>query len=290
MVTRRTVQLGSQVTNHSVGRHLRAVTRKLRASSRIGFLLGISCLTLAACGLPSGTGNLGAAGPGHLVPVGGLAGITCRSPSNCTAVGSGASTLVEHWNGSAWSLVKSPAPPGTVVWNLESVVCPSNSSCWAVGDTGVAATDHTRTLIEHWDGSSWAIVKSPNSRVGGYLMSVACTSTVDCVAVGWDNWDPGATLVEQWNGSTWSIVPSPSPGQAGSLSSVACTSATSCIAVGRYNKVDSSYILVERWNGSTWSVSSPAEPNWQSASDRAARRPTANLTVSLVSVLQTAPL
>lgn len=128
------------------------------------------------------------------------------------------------------------------------------------------ATDHTRTLIEHWDGVSWSIVKSPNSVVGGYLMSVACTSTIDCFAVGWDNWDPGATLIEHWNGSTWSIVPSPTRGHDGSLSSVACTSATSCMAVGEYDEPGSSHSLAERWNGLAWSVLIPAEPDWRTAS------------------------
>jgi hypothetical protein len=106
--------------------------RKVRGGqSRFGRLALRLAIIVALCGVfyIVSPHFLSAAAPRHLVPVGQLTGVTCTSPSNCTATGSGASTLVEHWNGSAWSIVKSQAPPNTVVWNLDSVVCPSSSSC-----------------------------------------------------------------------------------------------------------------------------------------------------------------
>jgi hypothetical protein len=69
-------------------------------------------------------------------------------------------TLIEHWNGHAWSIVTSPSP-----WSagsmLNGVVDISASDAWAVG---VYSNNHftSQTLTEHWNGSSWSVVKSPN--------------------------------------------------------------------------------------------------------------------------------
>src|SRR5581483_4697048 len=86
------------------------------------------------------------------------------------------------------------------------------SDCWAVGD--YYGTDLlAQTLIEHWDGTSWAIVSSPNISTAdhNFLLGVTCVSASDCWAVGYyanDNFLP-QTLVERWDGTSWAIVSSP---------------------------------------------------------------------------------
>ncbi|MGH8092566.1 MAG: hypothetical protein ACREIF_03725, partial [Chthoniobacterales bacterium] len=82
-------------------------------------------------------------------------GVTCASASDCWAVGEYeddtvcSHPLIEHWNGTSWSIATSPDPgPETV---LTSVTCASASDCWAVG------SGSTQALIEHWDGTSWSI-------------------------------------------------------------------------------------------------------------------------------------
>jgi len=80
-----------------------------------------------------------------------LAGISCLSTSDCTAVGyfdsaDGAqivaSTLVEQWDGTAWSLVTSPDPftNGQIIDDdaLLAVSCVSAADCTAVGYDGRA--------------------------------------------------------------------------------------------------------------------------------------------------------
>ena len=62
-------------------------------------------------------------------------------------------TLVEHWNGSAWSVVPSPNAPGTRSNSLVSVSAVAANDVWAVGYSLIGFTH--QTLIEHWDGSSW---------------------------------------------------------------------------------------------------------------------------------------
>ena len=65
------------------------------------------------------------------------------------------------------------------------MTCVSASDCWAVGyyDAGSAY----QTLIERWDGTSWAIVTSPNTSAtqDNYLNGVTCASASDCWAVGY---------------------------------------------------------------------------------------------------------
>jgi len=117
-----------------------------------------------------------------------------------------------------------------------------------------------KTLIEHWNGSRWAIMSSPSpdAFAGGWinLNAVSCPSTTSCVAVGVSGREPfgpsGHSLVERWNGSHWSVMSSRNPpgSMYAMLAGVACPSTTSCFAIG-----DSGKPLVEHWNGrGGWSI------------------------------------
>jgi hypothetical protein len=192
--------------------------------------------------------------------------VSCTSTTSCFAVGayseigSGARlTLVERWDGTSWAIVPSPNPPDVPQSVLTDVSCTSTTSCFAVGWFGhIEGPRDTliETLVERWDGASWAIVPSPNPGVQETeLFGVSCTSTTNCFAVGdtGDEQGPFHTLVERWNGTTWAIVPSPSPtaiGESSPLYGVSCTSTTSCFAVGYFG----SGTLVERWDGRSWAI------------------------------------
>src|SRR5204862_4161737 len=97
-----------------------------------------------------------------------LNNVTCTSSSDCWAVGYSNvggldRTLIERWNGSSWSLVMSPNTNTTGYNYLHRVTCASASECWAVGESIDNNFVFQRTLIERWDGSTWAIVPSPNA-------------------------------------------------------------------------------------------------------------------------------
>src|SRR5258706_2571034 len=64
-------------------------------------------------------------------------------------------------SGAIFSFVQSPSPTpqGNV---LNAVVALSPSDAWAVGFKGSSNVNESRTLIEHWDGSRWTVVSSPN--------------------------------------------------------------------------------------------------------------------------------
>src|SRR5207302_828192 len=68
-----------------------------------------------------------------------LNAVTCNSTSDCWAVGyydSGNGTdqtLIEHWDGTSWSIITSSATLPVESNLLYGVTCPSASQCWAVG-------------------------------------------------------------------------------------------------------------------------------------------------------------
>jgi hypothetical protein len=156
---------------------------------------------------------------------------------------------VEHWNGTTWLIVTSPDPSGSTFATLYGVACPNTTSCYAVGSYRASST--TKTLVEHWNGTIWSIVTSPNpSSSFSIIEGVSCPSTTSCNAVGSYSTSSGyKTLVEQLNGTSWSIVASPNPTGATDsfLYGVACPSITNCFAVGNYSAHASDYTLIERY-------------------------------------------
>jgi hypothetical protein len=90
-------------------------------------------------------------------------------------------TLVEHWDGIAWSVVPSPNIGDMSL--LRSVAAVATDDVWAVGYYYIGST--TRTLTEHWDGSQWHIVSSLSP--GAYTnmrWDVTAVATNDVWAVG----------------------------------------------------------------------------------------------------------
>jgi len=84
-----------------------------------------------------------------------------------------------------WSTVSSPNVNTGVISNvLSSVSAVASNDVWAVGYNLLypnTATYHT--LTEHWDGSQWAIIPSPNQD-SSQLYGVAAAGTNDVWAVG----------------------------------------------------------------------------------------------------------
>lgn len=200
-----------------------------------------------------------------------LFGVSAISASNIWAVGFSFSsgnpqkTLVEHWNGSKWKIVARPSP-GTAGNNLSSVVALNTNNVWAVGSTNNTG-GYSQTLIEHWNGSAWSIVSSPNiGTESNNLTGITAVSKNDLWTVGsYTDADMGLseTLIEQWNGATWSVVASPNPGVGMNyLTSVSAVSANKIWAVGSAFSSNSltSQTLIEYWNGSTWSVVNSSGP------------------------------
>src|SRR5207302_5459658 len=132
-----------------------------------------------------------------------LSGVAAVSANDVWAVGnsgsqkSGGQALIEHWNGSTWSVVTSPNP-GSIYNTLYGVTTVSATDAWAVGFY-VNTTGVTQTLIEHWNGSTWQVVKSPSpATMNNELFNVAAVSASDVWAVGYSTNNPsGQTPIDQ---------------------------------------------------------------------------------------------
>ena len=118
-------------------------------------------------------------------------------------------TLIERWNGTSWSSVKSPnATNGYNLLNGVAVVAAND--VWTVGQAANGST--YKTLVEHWNGTKWSIVSSPNVVAeSSVLTAISVLSANDIWAVGYssDTSFHNHSLTMHWNGAAWSIVSSP---------------------------------------------------------------------------------
>ncbi len=194
--------------------------------------------------------------------------------------------LVEHFNGTSWSIQTTPATAG----KLNGVAAVSATDVWAVGGTGSA------DLIENFNGTTWSVVQAPSPGTSApSLGGISAISSTDIFAVGgvgkgnfpqvlqfngtsWtslanlptgiataaidavsatDVWTVGGGSIWNFNGTNWSEVAS---GLGGDLSAISGTSANDLFAVGETISTTDEP-LVEQWNGTSWSVVTSANPS-----------------------------
>ena len=69
--------------------------------------------------------------------------------------------------------------------SLNGIAAVSADDIWAVGGGDFDTTGSSATLIEHWDGTSWTIVSSPDpGTASNALAAVTALSDGTVVAVG----------------------------------------------------------------------------------------------------------
>jgi hypothetical protein len=114
--------------------------------------------------------------------------VQVNSPTDVWAVGDqgvidgASSTLIEHWNGTAWSIVPSPSPGSD--GNLTGVTTSNAANdVWAVGSDEPAGTTQAQTLTLNWNGTAWVSVASPDASSGSSVLNSVATT-------------PGATIVQ----------------------------------------------------------------------------------------------
>ena len=213
-----------------------------------------------------------------------LFGVSCPSEDSCTAVGGYQTggppemTLVEHWDGTSWTIQTSPNQTssdevGHDQDELRSVSCTSANSCVAVGSWTFHAgqpDQGTTTLAASWDGTTWTLDPAPPLSAGassGGVLAVTCTSATSCEAVGTVDSTPGqqAPLADHWDGSAWTVQTTQQPaGSSGSnFYGVSCASATACTAVGDLYTTNGGVrlTLAERWDGSSWTIQTTPNPS-----------------------------
>ena len=128
-------------------------------------------------------------------------------------------TLVQHYDGTAWSVVASPSPGAqqNILYGVSSV---AEGDAWAVG-TQKDASGVWHTLTEHWNGSAWSVVPAVDTgSSGNNFYAVAAISSTSVYATGQQSGTgfPSPALAEHWNGSSWSVLSTPSDSGGSDLS------------------------------------------------------------------------
>jgi hypothetical protein len=143
-------------------------------------------------------------------------------------------TLIEHFDGNAWSVVPSPSP-GALQNILFGVTAISDTDVWAVG----AQQDRNglwHTLAERWNGTVWEVVPAADSGTSGnHFYAVKAVSSNDVYAVGQQAGTgfPNRALIEHWDGFTWKVVSDPADISATALLLGLTASASSVTVVGQ---------------------------------------------------------
>jgi hypothetical protein len=187
-----------------------------------------------------------------------LAAVASISASDVWAVGSAdnaagnAQPLAEHWDGTAWSIVPTPA---VVTGTLFGVAAISSTDVWAGGGFLLSRRGNT-AQFEHWNGRKWSVAKSP-AVAAATIFGMAAVSSADVWAV--ESVISGGiaqTFIEHWNGKTWAVVPSPdASGQNNHLDGVTAISASDVWAVGDFQNASGVFqTLTEHWDGTAWSI------------------------------------
>jgi hypothetical protein len=186
-----------------------------------------------------------------------LHGVFARTNTDAWAVGQQfvgagqppAPPAIYHWNGTAWSLVSSPALPQAGA--LVAVSASSATDAWAVG--GVKVGRHGGvTLFEHWNGTAWSVDTADS--VSGGMGAVLDLSPTNAYAVGHAN----GSILEHWDGTSWSTVTLPDAGfgTLGGLQTISATSASDIWLVG----TSAGQAEALHFNGTAWSVVPMAQP------------------------------
>ena len=184
-----------------------------------------------------------------------LLGVAAAGTNDVWAVGTrDGSTFAAHWNGTTWSVVASPdgGPNGNFLWGVTALAA---NNAWAVGYS-LDSNNVQHTLIEHWDGTAWTIVASPNAGAGSNLIGVTAITAGDLWAVGSyvDNGGHDQAWSVHWDGSGWSPVPIVTGAESSTLRGVSAVSSTDVWAVGAVEPIAGapSVALVLHWNGTYW--------------------------------------
>lgn len=268
-----------------------AASPAARATPRpVGEFVSVSCLSASECmavGRAPRTVN-GIASTGALaewwngkrwtvektaVPLGAdliqVYAVSCAASNFCVMVGNYVDPndniflMAEVWNGSTWTVAKTPRPKSTAspaVSSFGGVSCPRVDRCVAVGYYRPSAGPD-EAFIET-GGTSWAIAtnKAPG---GGGLDGVSCVSAAACMAVG-DSENASATkvfnLAEVLTTTGWKVTTTPNGGsEENSLLGVSCTASAACVAVGVEGASTFALSLMD-WDGKRWSLAKVSPP------------------------------
>jgi len=192
---------------------------------------GVSRAAASTCGsLNRGSGA--PAGAGELSNTAFVSAGESWAVGDLTSQGTANRTLIERFNGSAWSVVSSPNQgSGNNTLNGVSMI---PGAGWAVG---YAQSGLYQPLAQHWDGTKWSLVSPGNSTSDALFNGVDTLADGSAWAVGFQLTADGTrhTLIQHASGGALTTVASPNDGTSATdntLVAVGGTQATGLWAVG----------------------------------------------------------
>ena len=168
-----------------------------------------------------------------------LQAVSMPSPGKAWAVGDFINgrfqqqTLIEHFNGTTWSVVPSPSP-GALQNILYGVAAITDTDVWAVG-AQQDANNLWHTLTEHWNGSTWSVVNAVDAGTNGnqfYAIKALATNNVYAVGQQSGAGFPSQALIEHWDGKSWTVVSGPADASASALPLGVTATSSSLVLVG----------------------------------------------------------
>ena len=212
--------------------------------------------------------------------------VAASSASDAWAVGEQSSgtkihhSLIEHWNGTAWSVVAGPNEgvlnavldfgPGNAWAFADFAVLHWNGTAWSVVSGAYPALAvsadspndiwgiYRNDQVTHYNGTSWSVYTL--SAPGGtpVFESVEALSPSDVWVAGTDGTGP---VLDHFNGTSWQAVTLPSSFSSYGLNAITAKS-DSDIWVFSNTGSPQRPLLLGNWNGSSWTTSpSPLPPN-----------------------------
>jgi hypothetical protein len=172
-------------------------------------------------------------------------------------------TLIEHWDGNAWTVTTSPNPSASLN-ELRGISVLSSTNTWAVGITSISHSLDELALT--WNGASWTYSGTPGSKSNS-------NELMDVVALAPNNvWAIGTYYISfyrpyglHWDGSTWTHIDMPLIGSnLQHLQKMGAAGPNDIWAAGYYRGdfQDTRYFpFMQHWDGTTWDlvpVPSPA--------------------------------
>lgn len=157
--------------------------------------------------------------------------------------------LIEHWDGTEWSVVPMPALPNDIR-ELDAITAIAADDAWAVGSFGENTYTASKPLLLHWDGANWSYIAAPFEN--GWLASVSAASADDVWSLG--NTQSPVTYethpaLLHWDGHTWATI---TPPTSSNLVRVLVKSANEVWLLSEGGLT----VELWRWDGASWSLHS----------------------------------
>jgi hypothetical protein len=192
-----------------------------------------------------------------------LDGVAVVTSDDVWAVGSTATiqsrrdhSVIEHWDGTRWSAVPIPDPPG--VDFLHKVAVVSANDAWAVGT--YAPNLQSMPLAMHWNGRNWSQFPVPaHATLSTVLTDVVALASNDVWAVG-QVFDPSIpsrseVFTVHWDGRAWQRVRAQDTGRfnADGFATVTAIAPNDIWAIGN-DVAHGEQTLAEHWDGTSWTI------------------------------------